>query len=52
MDVEGLHIDLFYGDVGNFESTGKMIAEIEEKIGTIDVLVNNAGITRDGRLII
>jgi acetoacetyl-CoA reductase len=37
--------------VSNFESAGKMIAEIEEKIGNIDVLVNNAGITRDGRLI-
>lgn len=51
MNAEGLHIELFYGDVSNFESTGKMIAEIEEEIGTIDVLVNNAGITRDGRLI-
>jgi acetoacetyl-CoA reductase len=51
MNDEGLHIELFYGDVSNFESAGKMIAEIEEKIGNIDVLVNNAGITRDGRLI-
>ena len=51
MNSEGLHIELFFGDVSDFESTGKMITEIEEKIGNIDVLVNNAGITRDGRLI-
>lgn len=51
MNDEGLHIELFYGDVSDYESAGKMIAEIEEKIGNIDVLVNNAGITRDGRLI-
>ena len=51
MNSEGLHIELFFGDVSDFESTGKMIAEIEEKVGNIDVLVNNAGITRDGRLI-
>ena len=51
MNEEGLHIELFFGDVSNFESAGKMIAEITEKIGDIDVLVNNAGITRDGRLI-
>lgn len=51
MHDEGFHIDLFHGDVSNFESTAKMIKEIEEKIGPIDVLVNNAGITRDGRLV-
>jgi acetoacetyl-CoA reductase len=51
MKQEGFDIQLFYGDVSDFESTGKMIKEIEDKIGPIDTLVNNAGITRDGRLI-
>lgn len=51
MNDEGIHIDLFHGDVSNWESTVNMIKEIEEKIGTIDILVNNAGITRDSRLI-
>ncbi|GAB4396461.1 MAG: beta-ketoacyl-ACP reductase [Microscillaceae bacterium] len=47
MEAEGYHIELFEGDVCNFESTGKMVQEIKEKVGTIDILVNNAGITRD-----
>jgi acetoacetyl-CoA reductase len=50
MSEEGFEIDMFEGDVADFESTGRMIAEIESTIGPIDTLVNNAGITRDGRL--
>lgn len=48
---EGYHINLFYGDVSDFDSAGAMIAEVEAKVGPIDTLVNNAGITRDTRLI-
>ncbi|MDF2449802.1 MAG: 3-ketoacyl-ACP reductase [Bacteroidota bacterium] len=51
MKKEGYPIELFYGDVSDYESAGKMIKEIEAKYGHIDTLVNNAGITRDGRLI-
>jgi acetoacetyl-CoA reductase len=51
MKGDGFDIELFYGDVSDFESAGKMIREIEEKVGAVDILVNNAGITRDGRLI-
>ena len=51
MKSEGFPIELFYGDVSDFESAGKMIADINAKYGHIDTLVNNAGITRDGRLI-
>lgn len=51
MKSEGFEIELFYGDVSDYESTGKMISAIEAKYGHIDTLVNNAGITRDGRLI-
>ena len=35
------------GDVSDYESAKAMIAEAEAKAGPIDVLVNNAGITRD-----
>lgn len=35
------------GDVSDYESAKAMIAEAEAKAGQIDVLVNNAGITRD-----
>jgi acetoacetyl-CoA reductase len=51
MKEEGFDIKLFYGDVSNFESTGEMIKQIEKEVGPIDTLVNNAGITRDGRLL-
>ncbi len=40
MNDEGCHIDLFQGDVSSFEDAGRMIKEIEEKVGTIDTLVN------------
>jgi len=50
MNDEGFHIDLYKGDVSSYEDAGRMIKEIEEKVGPIDTLVNNAGITRDGRL--
>ena len=39
-------------DVSNAEQVNAGIAEIVEKFGRIDVLVNNAGITRDGLFMI
>ncbi|KPF78617.1 acetoacetyl-CoA reductase [Novosphingobium sp. AAP93] len=37
-------------DVGDHESTLAMCAKIAEDVGPIDIVVNNAGITRDGVL--
>lgn len=37
-------------DVSNFEETNREIKNIEEEYGSVDVLVNNAGITRDGTM--
>ena len=37
----------FMSDAANFEDAQKLIADIISEFGTIDVLVNNAGITRD-----
>jgi acetoacetyl-CoA reductase len=37
-------------DVSSFEDTAAGIAKIEEQYGPVDVLVNNAGITRDGTM--
>lgn len=35
------------GDISDFTSAGQMIAETEEKLGPVTILVNNAGITND-----
>lgn len=49
MRDEGADVEIFHCDVTDYEQAGRMIAEVEEKMGPVDVLVNNAGITRDGR---
>ncbi|MEO1793222.1 MAG: acetoacetyl-CoA reductase [Pseudomonadota bacterium] len=41
-------IPVFKFDVGDFESCEKGMKQIEADLGPVDVLVNNAGITRDG----
>lgn len=43
-------INVYRFDVGDFDSVGAAIKQIEGDLGPIDVLVNNAGITRDGFL--
>lgn len=37
-------------DVGNFEATAAGIARIEQEHGPVEILVNNAGITRDSTM--
>lgn len=49
MMAQGFNVDLYEGDVTDFDAVGRMVAKIEKELGTIDTLVNNAGITRDGR---
>jgi acetoacetyl-CoA reductase len=46
--AEELDIMIVKGNVGNFEDCGRAVAAVEAELGPIDVLVNNAGITRDG----
>ena len=41
-------IDVFKWSIGNYEECVAGIKTVEDKLGPIDVLVNNAGITRDG----
>lgn len=38
----------FKCDVGNFEEAGKTVQAVNKELGGLDVLVNNAGITKDG----
>ncbi|MCW9034608.1 MAG: acetoacetyl-CoA reductase [Alphaproteobacteria bacterium] len=40
-------IEVYKFDVGDFEACQATLAKIESEVGAIDVLVNNAGITRD-----
>lgn len=51
MKKSGYEIQLFHGDVSDFDSAGQMMKDIEQKVGPVDTLVNNAGITRDSRLV-
>nr|WP_216593876.1 acetoacetyl-CoA reductase [Thioflavicoccus mobilis] len=48
--TERTGIPAFKFDVSDHEATKAGIAQVEEVVGPIDVLVNNAGITRDGTL--
>lgn len=49
MQEDGYKIDMYQADVCNYDKVEAMISHIESEIGPIDVLVNNAGITRDGQ---
>ena len=46
----GAECEVFICDVSSFEQSEKTVKAVKERFGTIDVLVNNAGITRDGLL--
>ncbi|MGL5272898.1 MAG: 3-oxoacyl-[acyl-carrier-protein] reductase [Phocaeicola sp.] len=38
----------YASNAANFEETAAVVAQIKEEFGTIDILINNAGITKDG----
>ena len=46
----GVEAECFIGDVSSFESCAEMVKAVRARFETIDVLVNNAGITKDGLL--
>ncbi len=47
MKEQGFEFHAYPCDVADYDSAQACVAQIEKEIGPIDVLVNNAGITRD-----
>ena len=47
----GVEAECFICDVSKFELCAEMVKAVKDRFGTIDVLVNNAGITKDGLLV-
>lgn len=43
----GFNIDVVYGDIAHYSDCERLVALVMERYGQIDVLVNNAGITKD-----
>lgn len=46
----GVEAECFIADVSSFAACENMVKAVKERFGSIDVLVNNAGITKDGLL--
>lgn len=46
----GVEAECFICDVSDFTACENMVKTVKERFGSIDVLVNNAGITKDGLL--
>ncbi|ADV27203.1 acetoacetyl-CoA reductase [Pseudoxanthomonas suwonensis 11-1] len=47
MKAEGYDITLVPGDVGTPEGAADLVRGVEQALGPVEILVNNAGITRD-----
>ena len=47
MEAAGHKFRAYPCDVSDFDSCAKMVAEVTRDVGVIDILINNAGITRD-----
>lgn len=47
----GVETEIFEADVSKYDQCEEMTKKIKERFGTIDALVNNAGITKDGLMV-
>lgn len=50
-EAMGVKAVCFSADVSKYSDCEEMVKAVKEEFGTIDVLVNNAGITKDGLLV-
>lgn len=52
-EIKGMGVETLCvkGDISKSEEVEKLIASAKEKFGTIDIMVNNAGITKDGLIL-
>ncbi|HCC35813.1 MAG TPA: 3-oxoacyl-[acyl-carrier-protein] reductase [Ruminococcaceae bacterium] len=51
LEAFGTKIGFYTCDVSDFDAAGAAVKQIAEDFGAVDILINNAGITRDGLLI-
>ena len=51
IEALGVTCKAYAGNAADFEETEKVVKQIKEDFGSIDVLVNNAGITKDGLML-
>jgi 3-oxoacyl-[acyl-carrier protein] reductase len=50
LSANGCKVKGYKSDASNFEAAQQLAVDVLEEFGSIDVLVNNAGITKDGLL--
>ena len=50
MQQEGIKVKGYRSDASKFDQADKLITDIVADFGTLDIVVNNAGITKDGLL--
>ena len=48
LEALGVRAKAYTSDAASFEDAHKVVEDVKETFGRIDVLVNNAGITKDG----
>ncbi len=46
--LKKINVSVYKWDIGDFASCQKGVEQVENDLGPVDILINNAGITRDG----
>lgn len=49
--AQGVEAECFIADVSSYAACEKLVEAVTKRFGAIDILINNAGITRDGLLV-